>query len=203
MDKISYELTLDDCNKFSKSLFYIPRLKKQILNTNIKTCIGFIKILIIIYSALFCWAISQICTKYNLSLTSVINDKQFPLFLFSQFKFYSLAIIIFSLIFFVMLYVKTYFWGGKSTYRMLSGCDLNYELSISEDNITRTSKDQILTIKWNSIKDIYDTKYNYLIFISNLQALIIPKRCFDNDEQSKEFYNKMKTYYNEIMLVNK
>lgn len=169
MEKINYTLTLKDCNNFVRSQSKIPRLKKRFQEDSLKLCIEYIIALIIISFVLFNISIHDICV-YNL--------------------------IIFSLIFLIMLHLQKYLSGGKIIYKMLSGVDLNYEILISEENLTRINKNGTNITNWETVKDIYDTKYNYLIFISDLQAIIIPKRCFENDEQGKQFYEKVQIYYN-------
>lgn len=196
MEKINYTLTHDDCNNYVKSQYKIPRLKKAINKEHFKTSLGYAVFLIILAFVTFSFIIYNISIHNHLSLLSIIKNNDFIPFLSKFFITSFLLIILFSSILLIALHVRTYYFGAKYTYKMLSGMDLNYEISISAENITRTNKNGVSKFNWETIKDIYDTKYNYLIFISDLQAIIIPKRCFENEEQGQDFYNTIQKYYN-------
>lgn len=196
MEKISYTLTLQDCNNYVRSQSKIPRLKKCLFKNYTKLFLIFIFIILLLSLFWFGFSIFEISIKHHLTIISVITNKDFPVFFLSQFKSYFTIAIIMSLLFFILLPLKNYFWGGHYIYKMLEGINLNYEITISEENITRTNKNGTQIFNWGTIKDLYDTKYNYLIFTSDLQAIIIPKRCFENEEQRKQFYNQVQAYYN-------
>jgi len=197
MEKINYTLTLDDCTNYARSQIKIPRFKKYLLNNIFKRYFIYILFLALGSLILFGISIFQICNKYHLTFIQITTNKGFPHFLLSQFKFYFITLIIFSAIFLVILITQYYFKSGKAIYKMQEGTDLNFEVSISKENITRINKNSTLIINWETIKDLYDTKHHYLIFISDRQAVIIPKRIFENEEQGKEFYNLIQSYYNE------
>jgi hypothetical protein len=198
MEKINYILTLEDCNNYAKSQSKIPRLKRYSDKQFFKICSKYIIFLIIFAFISFSFSIYNISTHNHLTLFSILTNNGFPHFLMSQTKFYSLWIISFLFIFFIVFNFQKHFSGGKMLYKMLSGIDLNYEISISEENLTRTNKNGISVFNWETTKYIYDTKYNYLIFTSDLQAIIIPKRCFENEERGKDFYNNIQKYYNAV-----
>lgn len=201
MGKLNYTLTLKDCNNYARSQNKIPRLKKIIAKDCLQICFKYTLFLFIFAIIAFFLTIHNVCTKNHLTLFSVITNKDFLHFSFSFFINSLTLIIILNFILLTMLYIRLFFWGGQYIYKMLEGTDLNYEISISEETITRTNKNGISIFSWETIKDIYDTKYNYLIFTSDRQAIIIPKRCFENEEQGKEFHNKIKKYYDDIQKV--
>lgn len=198
MEKINYTLTIEDCNNYAKSQNKIPRLKKMIAKDYLKFCFKYSLFLFLLALIIFGFIIYNVGTTKHLTLFSVITNKDFLPFFVYFFINSFVVIILFVVILLIILYVKLYFWDGKYIYIMLEGTDLNYELSISGENITRTNKNGINIFNWDKIKDIYDTKYNYLIFISDRQAIIIPKRCFENEEQGKEFYNNIQKYYSAV-----
>lgn len=197
MEKINYTLTLEDCNNYVKSQYKIPRLKKAINKAHLKTSLGYAVFLIIVAIVTFSFIIYNVSINNHLSLFSVLKNNDLIPFLTKFFINSFVLIILFTFILLMALHIRTYYFGAQYAYKMLSGIDLNYEISVSEENITRTNKNGINILIWKTIKDIYDTTYNYLIFVSDLQAIIIPKRCFKNKEQSKEFYNKIKKYYDD------
>lgn len=198
MEKINYTLTLEDCNKYARSQNKIPRLKKYLAKHYLKIGLKFIVFLIVLSIIFVGIAIHDICINDKVSLLSLIPKANFHRFLLLQTIFQIQNIIIFTIILFLILNFQRYFYDGKVIYKMQAGIDLNYELSISEENITRTNKNGVSMFNWETIKDIYDTKYNYLIFTSDLQAIIIPKRCFENEEEGKNFYNNIQKYYNAV-----
>lgn len=197
MEKINYTLTLEDCNNYARSQSKIPRLKKIIVKNYIKLYSIFIFVMLLLSFFWFGFSVLEISIKHHFTIISVITDKGFPNFFLAQFKNYFVIAIIMSLLLFILLLMKNYIWGGQYIYKMLEGLDLNYEISISEENITKSNKNEISTFNWKTIKDIYDTKFYYLVFTSDVQALIIPKRCFESEKQSKEFYNKIRKYYDD------
>lgn len=196
MEKINYTLTLEDCNNFTRSQIKIQRLRKYIFKNYFKLYLIFILGVLLISIFLFGLSVLDISMRHHITIISVIKNNGFPHFLTSQFKSYLSITMTFSVIFFILLPLKDYIWDGHYIYKMLKGMDLNYEISVFEENITRTNKNGVSIFNWATIKDIYDTKYNYLIFVSDLQAIIIPKRCFENEDQGKEFYNTIQKYYN-------
>lgn len=202
MEKINYTLTLEDCNNYARSQSKIPRLKKYLKKTTLEFFIRYIIFMIILYFIFFSISIHDICLHNHLTLSSILTNKYFPHFLSSQIKYFSIQAVILILFFIIFVKFIRHFFGGKTIYKMLSGIDLNYELTASEENLTRTNKNGTQIINWATIIDIYDTKYNYLIFISDLQAIIIPKRCFENEEQGKQFYSQIESYYNKAKQNN-
>lgn len=198
MEKINYTLTLKDCNNYAVSQSKIPRLKKIIAKDYLKTCFKYTLFFLILAIITFSLIIHNVGTKHHLTLVGIITNKDFLHFFFSFLINSFVIIIISNFILLTSLYTKLYFYGGNCIYTALKGVDLNYEISISEENITRANKNGIDIFNWETIKDIYDTKYNYLIFTSDRQAIIIPKRCFEKEEQGKEFYSNIQKYYNAV-----
>lgn len=88
-----------------------------------------------------------------------------------------------------------YFSGGKYVYRLLDGFDKNYELIVENDIIRRRSGSGEVSFTWNNVKDIYNTKKNILIFVSDRQALIIPKRVFNSEQEINDFWHLVSSCY--------
>lgn len=196
MEKINYTLTLEDCTHFVHSQFKIPRLKKYFFNTLFKRYSISALVVIFLYGIFFGFLIFDGCAKNNLTLSAVIKNANFTYFLSIYLQIAFIGFLIFTLVAITFFIAEFYFIGGKNVYKSLKGIDLNYELSISNENIIRTNKNGTMITNWKTVKDIYDTKHNYLIFTSDLQAIIIPKRAFENEEKSQEFYRLIKSYYN-------
>lgn len=176
MKKISYTLTLQDCENYVRSSFSeIPRLKTDHLKPLIKVILVFGIIATTCIFALF------------FQLTKIVLDIIMPTLILS----FSI-LITYSLSFFFRLY----FLDGKRTFEYLKGIDLNREIVFSEENIVQTNKNGTASINWSTIKDIYDTKFNYLIFISDKQALIIPKRIFETETEKQDFWELIQNYHN-------
>jgi hypothetical protein len=45
---------------------------------------------------------------------------------------------------------------------------------------------------WDNIREVFETKSNFLLFIALNQMYVIPKRCFQNDEQINLFRELLK-----------
>ena len=41
--------------------------------------------------------------------------------------------------------------------------------------------------KWETLREAFETKHNFLLFIADRQMYIFPKKCFDNEEQIRAF----------------
>ena len=87
-------------------------------------------------------------------------------------------------------------FGGQAITQQLKGLDRNIELNINESLVSGKQGDLESKYPWTSIKDIYNTKTNLLIFVSDMQAIIIPKRIFKSKEEVDEIWNELQTYYN-------
>lgn len=180
MKKISYTLTLQDCEHYVRSSFSdVPRLKKNILKQLFKIILFFGILAIICMLTLF------------FPLTTAVVNIIIPTLLFS------LTILI---IWPLGLLLRIYFFDGKRTFEYYKGVDLNREITFSEENIIQTNKSGTVSLNWSTIKDIYNTKFNYLIFIADRQALMIPKRIFETETEKQDFWELIQNYYNKANL---
>ena len=166
--KVNYELTLEDCNIYIKETFFIKRFFQYFIKNNIRRAL----ILSILLSLLLSYL------HYTLSLMSIIT-LFIGIFLF--------VYIIWGLI--------GYFSGGKNVYGLLEGLDKNYELTVENDVIKRTSTSGESSYTWNNVKDIYNTKRNILIFVSERQAIVVPKRIFSNEQEANAFWTFVSSCY--------
>ena len=169
--KVNYELTLEDSNIFVKETFFIKRIFHKFIKEQI---------------------ISAIVFSLTLSLL-------LPYLLFGFKIVYILLIFAGALpLYYIIEGLKVYYWGGKYVYRNLEGLDKNYELIIEEDIIKRTSSSGENLFNWNNVRDIYNTKRNIIIFISDRQAIIIPKRIFNSEQEINNFWNSVSAFYRKI-----
>lgn len=58
-------------------------------------------------------------------------------------------------------------------------------LNFTEDQIIEITKSQELKVDYKKIEDVCETEKAFYIYISSIQALIIPKRVLDQDMEKK------------------
>ena len=169
--KINYELTLNDCKAYAKEVFFIKRI--------------------------FCCFIKENVLKAI--ICSILLSPSLGLLFFG---FHIIPVITLFIGLFIFVYIiwglMWYYSGGKNVYRMLEGFDKNYELIIEEDIIKRISSSGESLFNWKNVKDIYNTKRNILIFVSDRQAIIIPKRIFESEQELNEFWNEVQNKYKSV-----
>lgn len=166
--KISYEFTLEDCNIYVKETFFIKKLFLYFLKDNIRRALICALLLSLGFACLF--------YSFNIALIVVL----FIVIFLSEYIIWGLM---------------GYFSGGKYVYRLLDGLDKNYELIVENDIIRRRSGSGEVSFTWNNVKDIYNTKKNILIFVSDRQALIIPKRVFNSEQEINDFWHLVSSCY--------
>ena len=166
--KVSYEFTLEDSDRYVKETFFIKRLFRYFIKDNIRKAI--------------------ICALFlSLSISLIFSN------------FNIIFITIWFIVTFIFAYIiwglMGYYSGGKYAYRLLDGFDKNYELTVEKDVIRRTSGSGESSFTWNNVKDIYNTKKNILIFVSDRQAIVVPKRVFGSEQEVNEFWNLVSSCY--------
>ena len=166
--KISYEFILEDCNIYVKETFFIKKLFLYFLKDNIRRALICALLLSLGFACLF--------YSFNIALIVVL----FIVIFLSEYIIWGLM---------------SYFSGGKYVYRLLDGLDKNYELIVENDIIRRRSGSGEVSFTWNNVKDIYNTKKNILIFVSDRQALIIPKRVFNSEQEINDFWHLVSSCY--------
>ena len=166
--KISYEFTLEACNIYVKETFFIKKLFLYFLKDNIRRALICALLLSLGFACLF--------YSFNIALIVVL----FIVIFLSEYIIWGLM---------------SYFSGGKYVYRLLDGFDKNYELIVENDIIRRRSGSGEVSFTWNNVKDIYNTKKNILIFVSDRQALIIPKRVFNSEQEINDFWHLVSSCY--------
>jgi len=78
---------------------------------------------------------------------------------------------------------------SKRVYKMLEGRTLDAELEVLDNGLDMKGKGVTSFLGWDGIVDIYEAKSTFLLFISDYQAVIIPKRAFESTEKANEFFN--------------
>jgi hypothetical protein len=90
------------------------------------------------------------------------------------------------LICFVGVYVSVYF----SSKRYLASNKLLQEtirFSFSETGIQTVAPSSSGSQKWETLREAIETKHNFLLFIADRQMYVLPKRCFNDDDQIRSF----------------
>ena len=87
--------------------------------------------------------------------------------------------------------------GGIIIQRQQKGIAKDVKLIINDNTIMFDNGSIQSVYKWNSIKDIYNKKHNFIIFIADVQALIIPKRIFSSEEEIDNCWKHLQDYYDD------
>lgn len=82
-----------------------------------------------------------------------------------------------------------FLFGGSAIKRMQQGVNKNIKIIMSNETIIIDNGDMHAEHKFSSIKDIYNKKNNYLLFISDFQAIIVPKRIFKTQEEATDCWD--------------
>ena len=118
---------------------------------------------------------------------------------FAYWEFYVVLIITFLVVFpvvcmFVLL--MQFFLGGKVVQRQQQGINATIKIEITPQNIIIDNGDIHSVYKWNAVKDIYNKKYNILIFVSDIRGILIPKRIFSSEEEIADCWSYLNDCYN-------
>lgn len=94
------------------------------------------------------------------------------------------------------IFCISYFLGGRQIYNMLKGMDLSRKITVDENGITNINATSNSTYFWKNVFDMYNFKDNIIIFIGEVQGIIIPKRVFSSELEATKFYAQLLEYYN-------
>lgn len=84
------------------------------------------------------------------------------------------------------------YWGAK---RQLAGAKFLHEThhyTFTEEEIEIAAQSSAGRQNWGNIREAFETKSNFLLFISLNQIFIIPKRCFQGGEDISRFKDLLK-----------
>jgi hypothetical protein len=90
-----------------------------------------------------------------------------------------------------LLFGNTYF-GAKRQMTSNKGLSEPIHYTFSEDGIAAVADSSSGQGSWSNIHEAYETKHNFLLFISKNMMYTIPKRCFLNEEQISSFKELLK-----------
>jgi len=86
----------------------------------------------------------------------------------------------------LLLLLSTYL-GAKKHMKSNKGLQESTRYSFSEAGIDAVAASSSGHTSWSNIREAYETKNNFLLFISNNQMYTIPKRFFESGEQVNSF----------------
>lgn len=168
MEVVEFEITKKDCQLYCKDAFKIPMVKKA-------SRINFI---------LIAYFIISVC--FGIFISSILFNGIFLI----------LGVLIFTILFYTLLYKILPNASGSATFRAMKGSDLKRKITIDEKGFTNINSASNGTYNWNSVIAIHDTQNNIIIFIGNALGIFIPKRVFQSEFEAKKFYAKILEYYN-------
>lgn len=164
-----------DFENFHKECFKIKKVRKQMFS-------GAINLFIII--SLLCSLGNSIC-KFG----GIFFNIPFVLFFCVNF-------ILVYLIMYFLQFVVHYIWGGKAIILQRKGIKEESTLVIQDDILIDSNGEVKTEYLWKNIKTIYNAKNNILIFVSDMMAVIIPKRIFGTRDDLNNCWDYIQRCYN-------
>ena len=168
METIEFEITKKDCQAYCKDAFKIPMVRKASRITVI----------------LVAYFIISVC--FGIFISSIFFNGIMLI----------LGILIFTILFYILLYKTLPNNSGSATFRVMKGSNLKRKITINEEGSTNTNSASNSTYNWKSIVAVHDTKNNIIIFVGNALGIFIPKRAFQSELEAKKYYAKILEYYN-------
>ena len=199
MEKISYTLTQEDCKDYVKSQYKIPRIRKFIFKSYIPFwVIGSVFVVIFmlpLFINLFT-GVNYLVKEGGMSFFKALTDFQMVEFYKGALTYFIQTVLPFVGIW-LAIFVINWFVGAtdafshtsKRVFKLLEGRALEAEVEVQEGGLNMTGKTASTFMEWSGIVDIYSTPNTFLLFVSDYQAVIIPKRAFETPEKAEEFFN--------------
>lgn len=172
--KFSFEPT--DYKNFNKDSLGIKRIRKIILNLYIVPNI--------IFSFIF-----SLCFSFGL-----FGGIYFQYWLFDVVLCIGMVIAYIFLLGFLLF--NQYIFGGKATIRQQQGVNKDVIITLQDDMLTSDNGDMRSEFHWDKVKDIYNKKHSLLIFVADMQSIIIPKRIFNSEKDMDDCWNYIQDCYN-------
>ena len=110
-------------------------------------------------------------------------------------------LVVFSGICLLALFLQFVF-GGKVIQKQQLGVNATTRIEINQENIIFDNGDTSAVHKWSAVKDLYNKKYNILVFVSDMRAILIPKRIFNSEEEMANCWNYLNECYKNTRTNN-
>ena len=167
--ELKYDLTKEDLINFAKDCVHAKQYKKQRWIFSCILGIIYFIILLILFNLDGFNCTNLICTVVGTFITTIIMYFLYPLRLKQSVKNFS------------------------------KGIDLNDNTIIinSDSNTFKgSSKRGSSEWNWSEFKYIYNFKYSILLFFQEYQAIFIPKRIFESEQEMNETWELIQECYN-------
>jgi hypothetical protein len=175
MIELNYELTDKDLFNFNLETLTI---KQVLLNAH--------KMNLIMFSimAIFCgiFFTSALMGEYIIHWFSIIA--------------FVISFIIALLLLIIIGILGQIIFGGLAIKLQMKGIDRSTKALINDSEITNENSMGKTTYNWSAAKGVYNKKHNILIFIGPIQAIVIPKRIFNTEQEIEETWNYIQECYN-------
>lgn len=182
-NSIKYTLTIGDIKDYTKYQHKIPRVRKFMLKSQMKAYF------VIFICMLVCfWAFID-GGQINWSSLSV------PVMLLLLRYFVTSLLIVIAICLITWFISSRDLFGASSRImlRYLEGRSLNFELKLLDEGIYSANGTSSGVITWNRIVDVYKSEKSIFIFKGRYDAIIVPKRAFNSDEEFNGFFDYIKT----------
>lgn len=204
MEKITYNLTLDDCRDYVKFQRKIPRIKKRLsmqFRSLFYLCIAVLVLGIIFELVNFGINLNAYAAENSVSMESLLGSENFNSMLgysFDHFLTIALPVILLWLVIYLIAAgiskYDLFHAESSKVFDLMKSKDLDVELNIEEDGLFAKGRHTKCFTEWSKIVDIYDTGKSILVFVSDYSAIIVPKRAFELPEEAVMFFNTLKQH---------
>lgn len=181
MQELNFSYTKKDFSNFNKDTLTTKRVLKFVLKTNVAT-------------AVIVSLIVSVCFTTGLFGGIYLTYWMYYICIVCSFVVGYISLNIFAL-------AIQFISGGKMIQKRQQGINEDFKLTINDDLIIVDNGDIHSTFKWASIKDVYNKKNTILIFIADIQAIMIPKRVFNSEKEIDNCWNYIQDCYNKTHPV--
>jgi hypothetical protein len=85
------------------------------------------------------------------------------------------------------------YWGTKRQMASSKSMNESHQYTFTTEGIEFVAQSSSGRQSWENIREAFETKSNFLLFISLNQIFIVPKRCFQDSEYINQFKDLLKS----------
>tara|TARA_R110001592_G_scaffold16881_10_gene71638 strand:- start:4457 stop:5077 length:621 start_codon:yes stop_codon:yes gene_type:complete len=187
--EIEYQLTADDVIKFSLNFWSPKKSQTDVVEVSKLKKVG--KIIL--------WGVA--CTIYSFAITGGLREDGFNNVFDSVWDY-----IIFILLFcsMMLIFLPTDSWVKKITKRKMmkkihseknGNLFSPVKMQINSSEISVYQKYANLTFKWQGLEKIELEYGDLCIYVSSLNAMAIPSRFFESEDEKQRIFEQCKTWF--------
>ena len=94
----------------------------------------------------------------------------------------------------LLLVLVSVYFNSKKALASHKALQETIHYTFSEEGIQSDAPSSSGYNKWETLREAFETKHNFLLFLADRLMYVIPKRCFQNDGQVREFKNLLSNH---------